>query len=113
MLFAVVGALIGGGMGALTAPLVALVCGMLGAVVGFLLAVPLSGNFFSNVVMRAMDIILAFPSYLLAIAIVAFLGPGLEKGMIAIGLVGIPVARLARSAVLGSRRRSISWLHIP
>jgi ABC-type dipeptide/oligopeptide/nickel transport system permease subunit len=48
-----------------------------------------------------MDIILSFPSYLLAIAIVAFLGPGLEKGMIAIGVVSIPVyARLARSSVL-------------
>jgi ABC-type dipeptide/oligopeptide/nickel transport system permease subunit len=72
-----------------------------GAVIGFIIAVPLSGNFFSNIVMRVMDIILSFPSYLLAIAIVAFLGPGLEKGMIAIGVVGIPVyARLARSAVL-------------
>ena len=51
--------------------------------------------------MRGMDIILAFPSYLLAIAIVAFLGPGLEKGMIAIGIVGIPVfARLVRSPLL-------------
>jgi ABC-type dipeptide/oligopeptide/nickel transport system permease subunit len=51
--------------------------------------------------MRLMDVLLSFPSYLLAIAIVAFLGPGLEKGMIAIGVVGIPVyARLARSAVL-------------
>jgi len=45
--------------------------------------------------------LLAFPTYLLAIAIVAFLGPGLEKGMIAIGVVGIPVyARLVRSAVI-------------
>ncbi|MCC6956173.1 MAG: ABC transporter permease, partial [Anaerolineales bacterium] len=75
--------------------------GILGVLLGMILAKPLTGNFFSNVVMRAMDIILAFPSYLLAIAIVAFLGPGLEKGMIAIGVVGIPIyARLARSAVL-------------
>jgi peptide/nickel transport system permease protein len=44
---------------------------------------------------------LAFPSILLAIAIVAFLGPGLDKTMIAIGFVGIPVyARLVRSTVL-------------
>jgi ABC-type dipeptide/oligopeptide/nickel transport system permease subunit len=48
-----------------------------------------------------MDVLLAFPTYLLAIAIVAFLGPGLEKGMIAIGVVGIPIyARLVRSTVL-------------
>jgi len=100
-LFALGGLLIGGGVGLLAAPMVGLICGLLGAVLGIVLASPLTGNFFSNVVMRAMDIILAFPSYLLAIAIVAFLGPGLEKGMIAIGVVGIPIyARLARSAVL-------------
>lgn len=100
-LFSLAGLLIGAGMGLLVGPMVALVCGVLGALLGIVLATPLTGKFFSNVVMRAMDIILAFPSYLLAIAIVAFLGPGLEKGMIAIGVVGIPVfARLARSAVL-------------
>lgn len=100
-LFALGGVLIGGGVGLLVGPMVALVCGILGVLLGMILAKPLTGNFFSNVVMRAMDIILAFPSYLLAIAIVAFLGPGLEKGMIAIGVVGIPIyARLARSAVL-------------
>jgi peptide/nickel transport system permease protein len=48
-----------------------------------------------------MDILLAFPGILLAIAIVAMLGPGLDKGMIAIGVVNIPVfARLMRSTVL-------------
>jgi len=62
---------------------------------------PLSGPLVSNVIMRIMDIILAFPGILLAIAIVAMLGPGLDKGMIAIGVVNIPVfARLARSTVL-------------
>ncbi len=101
-IFAAAGLLIGGGIGLLSGPMVGLVCGTIGAVVGTVLATPLKGKFFSNTVMRAMDILLSFPSYLLAIAIVAFLGPGLEKGMIAIGLVGIPVyARLARSAVLG------------
>jgi len=81
--------------------MVGLVCGIWGLLVGAILSQPLGGGFFSNAIMRAMDIILAFPGYLLAIAIVAFLGPGLEKGMIAIGIVGIPVyARLVRSAVL-------------
>ncbi|RLD04926.1 MAG: hypothetical protein DRI32_04865 [Chloroflexi bacterium] len=80
---------------------VALICAIWGAFTGALLSRPLEGKFFSNVMMRLMDIILSFPGYLLAIAIVAFLGPGLEKGMIAIGVVGIPVyARLTRSAVL-------------
>jgi ABC-type dipeptide/oligopeptide/nickel transport system permease subunit len=80
---------------------VALICGIWGLLTGALLSRPLEGRFFSNTMMRLMDIVLSFPGYLLAIAIVAFLGPGLEKGMIAIGIVGIPVyARLTRSAVL-------------
>jgi len=99
------GAMIGGVSGLFIAPLVGLVCGVVGLAIGILLARPIAGNLFSNIVMRIMDVILSdgfarlveFPSYLLAIAIVAFLGPGLEKGMIAIGVVGIPVyARLAR-----------------
>lgn len=101
LVFALAGAVIGGLSGLLTGPMVALVCAIWGALIGLVVAVPLNGKFLSNVIMRLMDIVLAFPSYLLAIAIVAFLGPGLEKGMIAIGLVGIPAfARLARSAVL-------------
>lgn len=101
ILFGLSGALIGGISGLFVAPLVGLVCGVIGLLIGLLLSRPISGDLFSNIVMRIMDIILSFPSYLLAIAIVAFLGPGLEKGMIAIGVVGIPVyARLARSAVL-------------
>ena len=100
-LFAVIGLLIGGLPSLLIGPMVGLVCGILGMAIGAFLASPLGGQVFSNIVMRLMDIILTFPGYLLAIAIVAFLGPGLEKGMIAIGIVGIPVyARLARSAVL-------------
>jgi len=80
---------------------VALICAIWGAITGAVLSRPLGGKFFSNTMMRLMDIILSFPGYLLAIAIVAFLGPGLEKGMIAIGVVSIPVyARLTRSAVL-------------
>ncbi|MBI9045420.1 MAG: ABC transporter permease [Anaerolineaceae bacterium] len=79
----------------------ALICGIWGLITGILLSRPLDGKVFSNTMMRIMDIVLSVPGYLLAIAIVAFLGPGLEKGMIAIGVVGIPVyARLTRSAVL-------------
>ena len=101
VLFAIVGTLCGAIPGLLIGPLVALVCGVWGLFVGAILAFPLGGKVFSNIVMRVMDILLAFPAYLLAIAIVAFLGPGLEKGMVAIGIVGIPIyARLTRSAVL-------------
>ncbi len=100
-IFAGAGLLLGAGPALIVGPFVALVCGLLGIMVGAFLSLPLGGQLFSNIVMRLMDIILSFPGYLLAIAIVAFLGPGLEKGMIAIGIVGIPVyARLTRSAVL-------------
>jgi len=52
-------------------------------------------------VMRTMDVLLAFPSILLAIAIVAALGPSLGNVMIAVGVRSIPsFARLARSMVL-------------
>ncbi len=99
--FGVLGALLSFGLALFAGLSVALVCGSLGLLAGLLLSVTLDGRFFSNVMMRVMDMILSFPGYLLAIAIVAFLGPGLSKGMIAIGVVGIPVyARLTRSAVL-------------
>jgi len=100
-IFPAAGAILAALSGLIVGPMVALVCGIVGLLIGFFLSKPVGGELFSNIVMRIMDIILSFPSYLLAIAIVAFLGPGLEKGMIAIGVVGIPVyARLARSAVM-------------
>lgn len=101
VLFAGLGLLIGGGLGLLTSPNIAIVTGVLGIIVGAVLGMPIGGQVLTTIIMRAMDIILAFPTYLLAIAIVAFLGPGLEKGMIAIGVVGIPIyARLVRSTVI-------------
>jgi ABC-type dipeptide/oligopeptide/nickel transport system permease subunit len=67
----------------------------LGAVSGY------SGGWTDNIVMRLMDVLLAFPSLLLSIAIVAVLGPGLINALIAIAFVSIPVyARLMRASVL-------------
>ncbi len=101
LFFAGAGLLLGGVPSLFAGPWVALVCALLGLMIGMILSLPLGGRVLSNLIMRLMDILLAFPTYLLAIAIVAFLGPGLEKGMIAIGVVGIPVfARLVRSTVL-------------
>ncbi len=101
ILFALAGGLCGALPALLVSPSTALVTGILGLGIGLFLAMAVRGSIISNVIMRVMDITLAFPSYLLAIAIVAFLGPGLEKGMIAIGVVGIPqFARLVRSSVL-------------
>lgn len=55
-------------------------------------------------IMRLVDIMLAFPTILLAIAVVVVLGPGLQNAMIAVGLAQIPVyARLARALVLKVR----------
>ena len=57
-----------------------------------------------EVIMRAMDVLYAFPAILLAIAVLAALGKGIENAMIAIGVVYIPIfARIARGAVLGIR----------
>jgi peptide/nickel transport system permease protein len=59
-----------------------------------------------NVIMRVMDVVLAFPYILLAIAVVAILGPGLVNAMIAIGIVYVPqYARVARGSVLSVRSR--------
>jgi ABC-type dipeptide/oligopeptide/nickel transport system permease subunit len=101
LVFAGVGVLLGGVPALFVGPYTAIACALVGLFTGGIVALPLGGPLVSNVIMRAMDIILAFPAYLLAIAIVAFLGPGLNKAMIAIGFVGIPVyARLVRSTVL-------------
>jgi peptide/nickel transport system permease protein len=73
-----------------------------GAVTGILLGL-LAGYFprLDAPVMRAMEVLLAFPSILLAIATVAALGPSLVNVMIAVGLRSIPsFARLTRSMVL-------------
>lgn len=59
-----------------------------------------------TIIMRIMDVILAFPSLLLALVLVAILGPGLINAMIAIALVLQPhFVRLTRAAVMGEKGR--------
>jgi peptide/nickel transport system permease protein len=71
---------------------------LIGAVSGY------AGGWIDNVVMRIMDIMLAFPSLLLAIAIVAILGPGLLNMLYAIAFVSIPAyARIVRASVLAAK----------
>jgi peptide/nickel transport system permease protein/dipeptide transport system permease protein len=54
-----------------------------------------------NVIMRLMDILLSFPYILLAIVVVAYLGPSLRNAMIAIGITYVPrFARIVRGSVL-------------
>ncbi|QIR86457.1 ABC transporter permease subunit [Paracoccus sp. AK26] len=80
---------------------IALVGGVIiGLIAGFF------GGWVDSVIMRVMDVILAFPSLLLALVLVAVLGPGLTNAMIAIAIVYQPhFARLTRAAVMGEMRR--------
>lgn len=69
-----------------------------------------TAGFFSgwvdSILMRLMDVILAFPSILLAIVIVTILGTSLTNAMLAIGIVFVPqIARVVRSAVITVRER--------
>lgn len=58
------------------------------------------------IIMRAMDALLAFPALVLALALVAVLGPSLQNAIIAVGVVGIPAyARLTRGQVLSVKER--------
>ena len=69
--------------------------GLIGLVSGY------AGGIADLLLMRLVDALLAFPGLILAIAIVAALGPGLRNAMIAIGIVAVPVyARLVRAVVL-------------
>ncbi len=62
------------------------------------------GGWIDDVVMRVMDMLFAFPAILLAIAILAVLGPGVTNAMIAIGIVYTPIfARICRASVLSVR----------
>ena len=82
-------------LGFFTVTLALLVGTTIGALAGY------AGGWFDNVMMRIMDVILGFPSLLLAIAIVAVLGPGLQNALIAIAIVSIPAyARVTRAQVL-------------
>ncbi|MFA5874894.1 MAG: ABC transporter permease, partial [Anaerolineales bacterium] len=71
---------------------------ILGALSGYF------GHWVDNTIMRVMDVLLAFPSLLLAIVIVTVLGPGLINALIAISIVSIPAyARVVRASVLSVR----------
>lgn len=80
---------------------IALVVGVaIGLVAGYY------GGWTDNVLMRCMDVLFAFPVLLLAVAIVAVLGPGLGTAMVAIGVVYAPIfARVTRASVLSVRER--------
>ena len=82
-------------LGFFTVTIALLVGSTLGAMAGYI------GGAFDNVIMRIMDVVLGFPSLLLAKFIVSVLGPGLQNALIAIAIVSIPAyARVMRAQVL-------------
>jgi peptide/nickel transport system permease protein len=82
-------------IGLSTVSLAVIVGTIAGAIAGYV------SGWADNVIMRVMDVMLAFPSLILAIAVVTVLGPGLINALLAISVVAIPAyARVARSGVL-------------
>jgi ABC-type dipeptide/oligopeptide/nickel transport system permease subunit len=81
---------------------VAIIIGtLLGAIAGY------AGGWLDNVIMRILDVLLAFPSLLLAITIVSVLGKGLQNALLAIAIVSIPsYARVVRASVLSVKENS-------
>lgn len=75
-----------------------------GTIVG--LVAGYAGGWIDSILMRLMDVLLAFPSILLAIVIVSILGQGLTNALLAVGIILLPqMARVVRSAVISVRER--------
>ncbi|GED67150.1 peptide ABC transporter substrate-binding protein [Brevibacillus reuszeri] len=86
---------------------ISLMTGFVGVLIAVVIGVALGtisgyfGGLADSMIMRIMDIFMAFPSFLLALAIVSVLGPGMVNVMIAIGIFSVPTfARLSRSSVI-------------
>ena len=92
------GARLSVGIGAVAVALALVVGVPIGALSGY------AGGAIDNVLMRCMDALLAFPALLLALGLVAIMGPGSTSTTLAIGIVYTPgVARLTRGVVLAER----------
>jgi peptide/nickel transport system permease protein len=90
---------------------VSLTVGLISVSIAVALGAPLGlvsgyyGGRLDGLIMRVMDVLLAFPGILLALAIVSVLTPGLTNVMIAVGLSAVPTyARLVRASVLSARQ---------
>lgn len=74
--------------------------GLIGVLAGYF------GGWVDSFLMRVIDVLLAFPGILLALAVITFLGPGITNTMIAIGIGGIPgYARLVRGEIMALLER--------
>lgn len=72
----------------------------LGGIAGYV------GGWLGSLIMRVMDVMLAFPSLILALAVAASLGPGVGSAMIAVGIVGIPeFARITYGETVALKQR--------
>ncbi|WP_405174067.1 ABC transporter permease [Paenibacillus sp. FSL H8-0260] len=102
-----------------------LIAGVLGTILGLLSGY--YGGWLDRIIMRGSDVLFSFPDLLLAIGIVAILGPGLSNVVIAVAVFGTPsFARIIRSVTLsaketlfveaarsmGAKHRRIIWRHI-
>jgi peptide/nickel transport system permease protein len=91
-------------VGARTSIAVALIAVGVGVIVGVplgLAAAARRGSLLDEIIMRANDLVFAFPALLIAVLITAVFGPGAVNAIIAIGIFNIPVfARLSRGAAL-------------
>lgn len=85
-------------VGLIAVAISAIVGTVLGLVAGYY------GKIVDGIIMRVIDVMLAFPGILLALVVVAVLGPNLRNVMIAVGVSGIPrFSRLIRGSVLSAR----------
>jgi len=86
--------------------------GLIAVAISLAIGVPLggiagyAGGWIGSVIMRVMDVLLAFPSLVLAMAVAAALGPGTSSAMIAVGIVGIPeFARITYGQTISLKQR--------
>jgi peptide/nickel transport system permease protein len=107
--------------------------GIIAVLIALLVGVPMGlmagfyGGRFDTLIMRVVDIMLSFPGILLALVVIAILGPSLTNVMVAVGISAVPIyARVARGSVLkikeemfaeaalllGCSNRRIMFVHI-
>ena len=92
--------------GARTALFVGFTCAIIGSTLGLVLGVASAyfGGMFDLIIQRVVDVVMAFPLIILALAVVATLGPGVENVIIAITIPFVPqCARVVRSNALAIR----------
>ncbi|RKJ71470.1 ABC transporter permease subunit [Butyricicoccus sp. 1XD8-22] len=88
------------GVGLLVIAIASLIGIVIGSISGYI------GGIVDTIIMRFVDMVLAFPSLILAMALAAVLGPNLQNAMIAIAIVKVPVyIRLARAEALGLKEK--------